>query len=123
MQLAWRSGSAAPAPSTSIADGIAVRVPIPEAVEHMRRLVHDVVLVSDEEMVDAMRLLLSDAGLVVEPSGAAGVAAIAQRRGELAGKRVATVLTGGNITEEQLGAFIGAPGQPADPARPADQPA
>ena len=54
------------------------------------------------EMLAAMRLLISRAGLVVEPSGAAGIAAIAQSAGELAGKRVATPLTGGNLTEQQL---------------------
>jgi threonine dehydratase len=40
--------------------------------------------------------------LVVEPAGAAGIAAIAKRRDELAGKRVATPLTGGNVTDEQM---------------------
>jgi threonine dehydratase len=102
MALSWRAHKPVAAPSTSIADGIAVRVPVPEAVGIMAGIVDDVMLVSDDEMLAAMRLLISRAGLVVEPSGAAGIAAIAQRAGELAGKRVATPLTGGNLTEQQL---------------------
>jgi threonine dehydratase len=58
--------------------------------------------VSDAEMIEAMRWLHRDAGLVVEPAGAAGVAAIAKRREELAGKRVAVPLTGGNVTVDQF---------------------
>jgi len=61
-----------------------------------------VMLVTDEQIIEAMRLLHSTTGLVIEPAGAAGIAAIAKRRDELAGKRVATPLTGGNITDEQM---------------------
>jgi threonine dehydratase len=102
MALSWRSHNPVNASSTSIADGIAVRVPVPEAVGIMAGTVDDVLLVSDEEMLAAMRLLLDHCGLVVEPSGAAGVAAIANVARDWNGKRVATVLTGGNLTEEQL---------------------
>jgi threonine dehydratase len=59
-------------------------------------------LVTDEDLIAAMRMLQVDAGLLVEPAGAAGVAAVVKRRTELAGKRVAVVLTGGNITEDQI---------------------
>jgi len=48
-----------------------------------------------------MRHAFSDAGLVIEPSAAAGLAAIAQSTSHLHGKRVATILTGGNLTEQQ----------------------
>lgn len=86
----------------TIADGIAVRVPVQEALEIMRDTVDDVMLVTDDEIVEAMRLVHRNAGLVLEPAGAAGIAAVAKRRSELAGKRVAVVLTGGNVTEEQV---------------------
>jgi threonine dehydratase len=107
MALSFAKGKPLDAPSTTIADGIAVRVPVPAAVDIMRRTVDDVVLVDDDAMLAAMRRLLTDAGLVVEPAGAAGVAAIAQRANELAGKRVATILTGGNLTEEQVREWLG----------------
>jgi threonine dehydratase len=103
MEMSWRAGRAISTPTVdTIADGIAVRVPVQEALEIMRKTVDDVILVTDDEILDAMRLVHRRAGLVVEPAGAAGIAAVAKRRSELAGKRVAVVLTGGNVTEEQL---------------------
>jgi threonine dehydratase len=102
MALSWQAGKPITAPSATIADGIAVRVPIPEAVRIMSGTVDEVMLVSDSEMRTAMRALHADAGLVVEPAGAAGVAAIARRTDDFREKRVATVLTGGNLTVEQI---------------------
>ncbi len=102
MALSWQARKPVAAPSTTIADGIAVRVPIPEAVAIMPDTVDEVMLVSDDEMRAAMRALFADAGLVIEPAGAAGVAAIAQRARKLEGKRVAAVLTGGNLTQDQV---------------------
>jgi threonine dehydratase len=102
MALSWRARTPISAPSATIADGIAVRVPVPEAVDLITGTIDDVVLVSDEEMIEAMRWLQADAGLVIEPAGAAGVAAIAQAAADWNGKRVAAVLTGGNLTAEQI---------------------
>ena len=107
MALSYEAHRAIDAPSKSIADGIAVRVPVPEAVEIMVDAVDDVMLVGDEEMLGWMRHVLVDAGLVVEPSATAGLAAIAKMSGELSGKRVAAVLTGGNLTERQMKAWLG----------------
>jgi threonine dehydratase len=84
----------------TIADGIAIRVPIPEAVADMHGLVDDVVTVSDAQIVQAMRLVHEHAGLVLEPSGAAGVAALLADRERFAGRHVACVLCGGNLTPE-----------------------
>ena len=102
MALSFHAHAPMSAPSTTIADGIAVRVPVPEAVGLMASTVDEVMLVSDDEMLAAMRMLVHDAGLLVEPAGAAGVAAIAQRANELQGRRVAAPLTGGNLTDQQL---------------------
>jgi threonine dehydratase len=102
MALSWKARKPIDAPSRTIADGIAVRVPVAEAVGIMAGTVDDVVLVNDQAMLEAMRWLIADAGLVIEPAGAAGVAAIAARARDWNGKRVATVLTGGNLTEQQL---------------------
>jgi len=107
MEISWRAGRAISTPTMdTIADGIAVRVPVQEALEIMRKTVDDMMLVTDDEIVDAMRLVHRDAGIVVEPAGAAGIAAVAKRRSELAGKRVAVILTGGNVTEEQLRRWV-----------------
>jgi len=107
MEMSWRARRPVSTPTMdTIADGIAVRVPVPDSLEIMRTTVDDVMLVTDAEIVDAMRMLHRDAGLVVEPAGAAGIAAVAKRRDELAGKRVAVPLTGGNVTEEQLRKYL-----------------
>jgi len=102
MALSWKERKPIAASSETIADGIAVRVPVPEAVGIMGGTVDEVMLVSDEDMLGAMRLLINHAGLVVEPSGAAGVAAMAEVASEWRGKRVAAVLTGGNLTQSQM---------------------
>jgi threonine dehydratase len=106
MAQSWKQRRPVDASSKTIADGIAVRIPVPEAVEIMAHTVDEVELVSDEEMLSAMRRLIAEAGLVVEPAGAAGVAAIAKRAREFKGGRVATILTGGNLTEQQLGEWL-----------------
>ncbi|HET9782660.1 MAG TPA: pyridoxal-phosphate dependent enzyme [Candidatus Dormibacteraeota bacterium] len=103
MALSWKAHAAVTAPSDTIADGIAVRVPVPDAVRIMETTVDDVMLVSDGEMRDAMRSLFYEAGLLVEPAGAAGVAAIKKARPE---GRVAAILTGGNLTEQQFRDWI-----------------
>ena len=103
MEKSWRSGRILLPPSiATIADGIGVRVPIPEAVKDMNGIVDDVLLVEDSGIVDAMRLLHQQAGLIAEPSGAAGVAALMAHRERFAGQRVATIVCGGNLTEEQI---------------------
>ena len=102
MFISWRERRPVEAPSTTIADGIGVRVPVSEAVESMASTVDEVTLVSDEEMRTWMRRLFKDAGIVIEPAGAAGLAAIGRASHEWEGSRVATILTGGNLTEQQL---------------------
>lgn len=81
----------------TIADGIAVRIPIPSAVKAVREVVDDVLLVDDDHIRTAMRLLKNELGLVVEPAGAAGLAAIIASPERWRGKRVAVPLGGGNV--------------------------
>jgi threonine dehydratase len=103
MFLSWRAGKPVSTASLeTIADGIAVRIPVPEALELMSQAVDEVMLVTDDEIIESMRWLHRDAGLIVEPAGAAGVAGAAKLRDELTGKCVAIPLTGGNVTEDQM---------------------
>jgi len=98
MERSWRSGTVVETNTAeTIADGVAVRVPIPEAVEDMRGLIDDVVLVDDDTTLQAMALLEQHAGLIVEPAGALGVAAILKHRARYAGRKTATILCGGNL--------------------------
>ena len=85
----------------TIADGIAVRVPVEEALSDLAGVVDDVLLVDDATMVEAMRLLFWKMGLVVEPAGAAGLTALLAYRERFAGALVATPLCGGNLTGQQ----------------------
>jgi threonine dehydratase len=103
----WRRGRVVTHDSVStIADGMAVRVPIPEAVEDMQGVIDDAILVSDEAMIEAMRLTHRHLGLVLEPSGAAGIAAVLENRARFQGRTVATILCGGNLTAEQMALWL-----------------
>ena len=68
----------------------------------MQRLVDDVVLVDEEDLRQAMLMLMEQAHIVAEPSGAAAFAAARNQSAELAGKRVATVISGGNASLDIL---------------------
>jgi threonine dehydratase len=90
----------------TIADGIGVRVPVPEALADLRGLVDEFILVSDDAIIEAMRLLHRHAGLVAEPSGAAGAAALHQERQRFQGQTVGTIVCGGNLTPEQMRSWL-----------------
>jgi threonine dehydratase len=81
----------------TMAGGLAVRVPDPEALDIIRRGAARILTVSEAEMRRAMRILFSDTHNIAEGAGAAAFAAASQERGRLAGKRVAVIQSGGNI--------------------------
>ncbi len=104
MRRAFLSGDPSPAgtaPAT-IADGIAVRVPVPEAVPVMRQVVDEVVEVSESALREAVRLLHRTLGLVVEPAGAAGVAALLEHPERFRRRDILTPLCGGNADPSLL---------------------
>ena len=86
----------------TIADGIGVRVPVPEALQDLAGLVDDYVLVPDSSTLTAMKLLHQHAGIVAEPSGAVGLAGIMQESLRLQGQTIATIVCGGNLTLAQM---------------------
>jgi threonine dehydratase len=103
MALSMRDGRLTTTPEArTIADGIGVRVPVPEALDDLRGLVDEVRLVPDAAIVEAMRILWREHGLLVEPAGAAGLAALVADRAAWAGRTVATPLCGGNVTDAQV---------------------
>jgi threonine dehydratase len=74
--LSWNAGHAVGTETCdTIADGLATRTPLAANVEAIRRLVDEVVLVSELEMLDAMHRLASDEHVIAEPAGAAATAA------------------------------------------------
>ena len=86
----------------TIAEGLATRVPAAMTLDIMRRLVSDIVLVTDEELKQAMAWLLEATHNLAEPSGAATTAAAWKLRDKLKGKTVAGILSGGNCNLQLL---------------------
>lgn len=107
MVESWRAGRVVARDRVdTIADGIGVRVPIPQALDDMRGLVDDAMLVPEDTIVEAMRLLHLHAGLVAEPAGAVGVAALLRQPEGFRGRRVGTIICGSNLTAEQMGRWL-----------------
>jgi threonine dehydratase len=86
--------------TTRIADGMACRTPMREALDIARRGAGRVVEVSDEEVESAMRALFADTHNVAEGGGAAALAALLQERSAMRGKTVAVIVSGGNVDSD-----------------------
>jgi threonine dehydratase len=83
--------------TTRVADGVACRTPVADALAHIRQGVERVVRVTDDAVESAMRALYIDTHNVAEGAGALALAAVLQERDLVRGRRVAVVLTGGNV--------------------------
>lgn len=81
----------------TFADGMAVRVPVQEALDIYSAGAERIVTVGDEEVAEAMRMFYRCTHNVVEGAGAAPLAALLQERETMAGRKVAVIVTGGNI--------------------------
>ncbi|WP_374447345.1 threonine dehydratase [Stella sp.] len=81
----------------TMADGMACRVPVAEAVALIARGADRIVTVDDGEIAAAMRHYFTDTHNVAEGAGAAPLAALLRERDRMAGRRVALVLSGGNV--------------------------
>jgi threonine dehydratase len=98
MAQSWRTGQVCTTATTATAaDTIAVRNPIPEALHEMRSAVDDMVTVGEDQLWDAVRWLHRELGLVVEPSGAAGLAALIHTAAQYRDRLVAILISGGNL--------------------------
>jgi threonine dehydratase len=84
----------------TFADGMACRVPMPESFEVIRRGAARIVQVSDDEVAQAMRDLYCATHNVVEGAGAAALAALNQEASAQRGRRVAVIVSGGNVDAE-----------------------
>ena len=96
--LSWRAGKPVSTETCdTIADGLATRFPDASNVADTRSVVDDVMLVSDQQMVDAIRHLYGKENVLAEPAGAAATAAYLAR--PVSGK-VVLLVSGGNISDE-----------------------
>ena len=92
----------------TIADGLAAPMAGERNYDVVKRYVDDVVLVSDDEIVDAMKTLLSRCKLLAEPAGAAATAAVLAGKIPLNGtEHVVAILSGGNVDLEKLAQLVG----------------
>ncbi|MBR0660462.1 threonine dehydratase [Roseomonas oryzicola] len=88
------------------ADGMATRVPDPQAFEIIRGGAARIVTVTDDEVAAAIRALWQDTHNLAEGAGAAALAAMLQEREAMRGKRVGLVLSGGNIDLDLFGDWV-----------------
>lgn len=98
----WKHKAVAGAPNKTVAEGLATGMgfTLPQSI--LQKSLSDFVLVSDQEILRAMKWMVERAHTLAEGAGAASLAAAYKLREELAGKKVGIVCSGGNVTVEQL---------------------
>jgi threonine dehydratase len=95
-----------PAEPMTLAEGIAVKEPGRITREIVRALVDDILLVGEAALENAIETLLEEQRLIAEGAGASGVAAVVAAAQRFAGKRIAIVITGGNIDGRLLASVL-----------------
>lgn len=98
----WRNRALVTDTTSTFAEGLATRTAFALPQKMLWKMLDDFVLVSEDAMRAAIVLYLSKAKTLAEPAGAAPLAAAVDLRDALVGKKVALILSGGNITPEQL---------------------
>lgn len=104
---AWQAGTLVEDRTATFAEGLATRVAFELPQRILRRFLDDFVLVDDELIGQAVRLMIEKTRNLVEPAGAAALAAVLAAPGRYAGRRVALVCSGGNISPDQLRRLLG----------------
>lgn len=109
--LSWKSRALQEAQMATFAEGLATRTAFALPQQILWDGLDDFILVSEDELRAAMLLLLARTRNVIEAAGAASLAAALKIRDRLAGKNVALICSGGNVTVEQLRALLETPTQ------------
>lgn len=107
----WRDGALTQASTHTFAEGLATRTAFELPQRVLRDLLADFMLVSEEDLVNATRTMIEKTRNLVEPAGAASLAAVLSAPGRFAGRDVAIVCSGGNISPRQLVALWPDPDQ------------
>lgn len=102
----WRERRSVTDACTTMAEGLATRTPFELPQRILRRRLDDFVLVEEDELAAATRLMIDKTRNLIEPAGAAALAAVLKLADSLRGHRVALVASGGNITLSQLGSLF-----------------
>jgi threonine dehydratase len=109
----WLSGTSTTAPNTTMAEGLSTRVAFELPQRILRDHLADFVLVSDDEIQQAVAVMIEHTRTLIEAAGAAALAGAYKLRERLLGRRIALVCSGANITPEQLrqALSVGAPAE------------
>jgi threonine dehydratase len=103
MYNSWKAGKITPLErAETFAEGLATRVPFELPFSIIREGIDEIVLVSDEEIRGAIRLLIPTTHNLAEGAGAAPLAAARKLRAQLEGKKIVCVLSGGNLDTRRL---------------------
>jgi len=100
--LSWKERKIVSAPMTTVAEGLQTKMGYELTQSILWDYLDDFILVSEEEMEQAIRLYLENIRTLTEHAGASPLAAALKLKDELKGKRVALVLSGGNLSLESL---------------------
>jgi threonine dehydratase len=101
----WRAGSLVDDSTTTFAEGLATRTAFDLPQQILRDRLDDFVLVSEDMLRQATRVMIEKTRNLVEPAGAATLAAVLADPGRFAGRNVSIVCSGGNISPAQLAAL------------------
>lgn len=102
MVRSWQCGEVVRVEGQTLADGLAVVEPQAGALQLLRKVLDEAMLVSEDELRQAIRLLLQHTHNLAEGAGAAALAACFKLRDRIAGKRVVVILSGGNLETRLL---------------------
>jgi threonine dehydratase len=100
------AGTPVERPAETIADGLSITKPVAGALEQVSIAVDEILSVDEDTMISAMRILIETTGILAEPSGAAGIAALMEHRARFQGAAVVSVITGSNVDPSLLGSAI-----------------
>jgi threonine dehydratase len=100
--LTWRDHAYRESENRTFAEGLATGAPFMMPQRMLWQRLDDFLLVDDDEMRQAVRLYLEKVKTLAEPAGASPLAAALQIKDQLAGKKIALILSGGNISPQQL---------------------
>jgi len=90
----------------TIADGLQVSSPGVKTFPVVQKTVKEILLVSDDEMIETLAWMLERMKVLVEPSGVAGAAAVRHRKKDFSGQKVGVILSGGNVDREKLAEYL-----------------
>lgn len=95
-EISWDADRVIDKPGRTVAEGLEIASPHPEAFKWLKRGLERIVSVTEEEILDGIRILLKDTHNLAEGAGSAALAALLKEKDRQRGKRVAVVLSGGN---------------------------